>query len=468
MIYIKILILLSILLLIILIINDYNLDNNLNNSLIIKLLLVVFTYINYLLLQHIDKKNKLNKNIISGGKEFFNIEENLDNLYNKKSIKMQENKNYIKPNAYLWLLMKGDNYLPGIMVSMYSVLRTKTKNDLVVMTTPDVSEEAKNNIKKLGKIVEIDYIEFKIADIYSEKQKQTYSSWMDVAFTKWNCLKLIEYNKVLLIDADAIILDNIDHLFNLETPAAPFNTSYLEKKYINQINKKLENRKLSTFKQKEYNGFLLNPHEGKFGPDNYLMHGEIVTPNIMRKILYYDNNSNKKTMSLVASTILLSPSIDDFNLFIDMMKNMQPFGFKRCSSAVDEQSISYFYSFYKKQNWTNIHHRYNLMGWKKDFLHEKDFPYVIHYVSDKPWKLKHNHWEDIICWYKLADELLNYLNVDPENIGLNKKNIEGIQNTKDIFIQKLLYKLDNLTNLNNIDKEKISCLDIIGNLNIDK
>ena len=532
--YIKFLIVLTIIIFLLLIIFFLFDGNNLNQKNIFKfssILIFIFTCMNYLLIKRIftyDKYNNYNNynNLgvynnydnnynkyekLGGGKELFKIEiEDTNNMNNLDKLDMSANSNNLnksansnnlsnldksdksvmsnnlennenienkqnKPNAYVWLLMKGDAYLPGIMVSMYSVLRTKTKNDLVVMTTPDVSEEAKNTIKKIGKIVEVDYIEFKIADIYSEKQKQTYSSWMDVAFTKWNCLKLTEYNKVLLIDADAIVLDNVDHLFNLETPAAPFNTSYLEKKNIRQTNRKLEN-----------NGFLLNPHEGKFGLDNYLAHGETVTPNTMHKILYYDNNSNKKTMSLVASTILLSPSNEDFELFMDMMKHMQPFGFKRCSSAVDEQSISYFYSCYKKQNWTNIHHRYNLMGWKKDFLHETDFPYVIHYVSDKPWKLKYNKWEDIICWYKIAAEMLENekslnvnekslnvneksLNVNEKSLNVNeikldKKNIDGVKNAEDIFIKKLLNNKNNINKNNNIN----SCLDILDKLNIDK
>ena len=182
----------------------------------------------------------------------------------------------------------------------------------------------------------------------------------------------------------------------------------------------------------------------------------------MHKILYYDGNNNKKTMSLVASTILLSPSLDDFNSFIKMMNIMQPFGFMRCSSAVDEQSISYFYSFYKKQNWTNIHQRYNLMGWKKEFMHESDFPFIIHYVSDKPWKLKYNHWDDIICWYKIANELLNYLHIKPEEIGLNINNIKGIENTEDVFIKNILNEKNKnmFKNNNNIN----SCLDICNNI----
>ena len=42
---------------------------------------------------------------------------------------------YIMVNkyAFVWLLMKGDRYLPGVLLSAYSIKRNKTENDLVIM-----------------------------------------------------------------------------------------------------------------------------------------------------------------------------------------------------------------------------------------------------------------------------------------------------------------------------------------------
>jgi hypothetical protein len=41
--------------------------------------------------------------------------------------------------CYVLLVMKGDNYIPGALVTAYSLRLTGTKHDLVCMITDDVS-----------------------------------------------------------------------------------------------------------------------------------------------------------------------------------------------------------------------------------------------------------------------------------------------------------------------------------------
>ena len=41
--------------------------------------------------------------------------------------------------AYAMLMMCNDGYLPGVLVTAYSLIKTQTLADIVIMITPDVS-----------------------------------------------------------------------------------------------------------------------------------------------------------------------------------------------------------------------------------------------------------------------------------------------------------------------------------------
>lgn len=330
-------------------------------------------------------------------------------------------------NAYVWLLMKGDSYLPGIYTSIYSVLRTNPKADLVVMVTKDVSSTARNLLSKIVKLVDIDYIRFNTRQLKTKKQQELYSKWLSVAYTKWNVLKLIQYKKILFLDGDTIVLHNIDHLFNLQAPAAPFNNPFV--KPIGNINSHLE---------------------GKKGNDKYLLHDTLIS----KREVY--NCLTKNGMIFTASTILLEPSDADFNKYIDMVKSMEPFGFSNCHSMVDEQSLAYYYSFKKNVNWINIHSRYNYINWKKGFLEINDIPYIMHYFSEKkPWNMKYDEWPDVICWWKMAIESVQKTNINCTDLYLDAEQYELAINANDDFTKSLYNK-----QLPNTDAIK-SCMDLI-------
>lgn len=191
--------------------------------------------------------------------------------------------------TYVWLLMKGDNYLPGIYISVYSVIRTKSPHDLVVMVTDDVSQNAIKTIMNLQKFTKqklsialIDYLEFD-SIVLSEGHEKIYSAWKNISYTKWQMLNL-PHDKALLIDADAFVTRNIDNLFDLTCPAGPFNSPYAVPFgfVYNYIAEKMEKE------------------------DSYLPHGVLIPhANV--------DNALKHGVVLVASTILLEPSKKDFN-----------------------------------------------------------------------------------------------------------------------------------------------------------
>lgn len=315
--------------------------------------------------------------------------------------------------AFVWLLMLGDSYLPGIIVSCWSVLQTNTKYEIVIMCTNEdkenlltgVSSEAKEYILSLNKlypnkvkIVDIDYI---ITDydksIYTEKQIQIYSRWMHLSCTKWRCLSL-DYDKVLLLDADTIILDNIDELFQLETPAAPFNNhtyNYSKKDHLS------DNQ-------------LINHN---------IKHNTQLNPKFIKYMLNIDCKPSFK-FSITASSILLSPNEKIFNQLINEVighgKNKNLLGYKMVHNAIDEQTILSLYSVYNNYSWRNIDIRYNFLGHKsKSNLPVK----VLHYVSGKPWLLtkeQYNEWHDMRIWCFYAKSLIDKKILTAEDIKLEK------------------------------------------------
>ncbi len=350
-------------------------------------------------------------------------------------------------DAYVWLIMKGDSYLPGIITSVWSVRRTNPQNkNLVVMYTNDVSQDAIDVISKVADYsVLVDYITHPTYTLKTQKEEELYAKWKSVSYTKWQCLRL-PFEKVLFLDGDTIVLDNIDHLFGLRTPAAPFNSPFTQPV-----------------------GGIKNYYciKNRLGEDGYIIHSTIVNKNMIYNAIF------KNGQVFTGSTVLLRANLYDFNNYIKMLetKFIDGFGYSSCHSMVDEQSLCYYYTVYEQGpelNWTNIHQRYNYIPWKSNFLIQ-EMPFIIHYFSDvKPWNMKIDQWCDVFCWYEMLINCLESLKIDPINI----KNVSfcignityfDIQNAKEIintipknFMQDFCDKYKSLE----------SCLELIGKLNI--
>lgn len=324
--------------------------------------------------------------------------------------------------AYTWLFMKGDAYLPGIFTSVYSVLRTDPEADLVVMVTDDVSENAKSLLMKVAThLFYIPYLAFESKPLRTARQREIYDKWITSSYSKWNALAL-PYKKVILIDGDTIHTDNTDVLFTLQAPAMPFNNPF--------------NRPI---------GVVPSTWKGAKGKDHYMLHGVKVPAQDIVSVLH------KGGILPTAAPVVLTPSLADYEEYIKLIKSMQPFGYPNCNNGPDEQSICWYYSAHKKLDWSNIHHRYNYIGWKDGFLLKGDVPYIIHYFSDtKPWDTNFDTYEDIISWYKMAGEAIEKTNIKPEDIKLTTQNVNAAKKAKDTFIKKHI-------NVNSV-------LDIVGRL----
>ncbi len=314
-------------------------------------------------------------------------------------------------NAYVWLLMKGDSYLPGIVTSIYSVIRTKPNADLVVMVTDDVSDSAKKILRKYAThLFDIPYLSFETKALRTARQREMYQNWFSVSYTKWNMLAL-PYKKAIFVDGDTIHTMNTDNIFEMKAPAAPFASPFMKPLGFspNFINKE------------------------KLDTDRYPKHGSIVTLEEINNML------QKNGTVLTANMVLLEPSVDDYTKYIQTIKSMQPFGYTNCNSMFDEQSIVYFYTKIKNKNWTVIHHRYNYIAWKDGFLSKGDFPRNIHYISEtKPWSYVDIKYADLITWFKIAGKAIQYAKITANDIFLNSDMIEKCSTAKDTYINKFI------------------------------
>ena len=124
--------------------------------------------------------------------------------------------------AYVTVMYGNNIYLTGALVLGYSLKRSGTQYDRVVMVTEDVSDEFISFLKPMyTHIIIMDYM-IVSNDIFSELDTR----FRDV-FTKLNCLGLIQYDKIILLDLDMIVAKNIDHLFKLNAPAACLKRFYV-------------------------------------------------------------------------------------------------------------------------------------------------------------------------------------------------------------------------------------------------
>lgn len=136
------------------------------------------------------------------------------------------------PYAYVTVLYGNNIYLTGAMVLGFSLMKTKTLYDRIILVTPDVSLEYITYLKNVyTHVIDTSYV-----DVNPTIFLKSDTRFRDV-FTKLSCLKLISYDKILLLDLDMIICKNIDHLFKLEPPAACI--KHYNLKFGEKINSKL-------------------------------------------------------------------------------------------------------------------------------------------------------------------------------------------------------------------------------------
>jgi len=287
--------------------------------------------------------------------------------------------------AYVTLVMKGNDYVPGAVVLAHSLRQTAHVGyDIVCMVTPDVTARA--TLKRFfDHVVEVDYLTYKAAPLATAKIRQLYKNWVNQAGTKWQCLSLTQYEKVIFLDSDKAVFENLDPLFQLAAPAATFSSPHAE-----------------PFAKKNIN----NPCQGK------VKHGEKIPRDLVESGLF-----RARSVTLIGTCVLLEPNKEHLETYKNMMKKMEPFGLSNCMNMIDEQSLALLYHEYiRNKRWTYIHPRYNCICWHPDWL-EGETPALFHFFGQKPWLQKPNEWRDLAAWWTI---LIHALKRHPDVIKLDE------------------------------------------------
>jgi lipopolysaccharide biosynthesis glycosyltransferase len=314
---------------------------------------------NILAMKIINPKNL--KNLVT---RFFNFESNIS-CHNSIMESTGE-------NAYMCLVMRGDTYVPGAIVVAHSIRKTKTKNDICCMVTPDVSAYAIEQLKiAFDYVILVQYIQVSTKKLRSLKIENLYGAWKSFAYTKWNMLNMTQYKKVMFMDADILVVENIDALFELQTPAGTFSLSQA-KPFVKK---------------------------GVYNPYKTIRHGHYVDTKEIQE--------GFKSFLCIGTTLILTPNAEHFKMYIKMIMSMTPFGFELCINGTDEQSIVWFYHNILAARWTHIGQEYNMIPWKqKTWMPKNSKPYVLHYVGElKPWQLSKDTWGDLLLWWEYADDV---------------------------------------------------------------
>ncbi|XP_070787027.1 glycogenin-2 [Enoplosus armatus] len=112
-----------------------------------------------------------------------------------------------------------DPYCMGAIVVARSLQRHGTTRSIVVMVTPNVSEQSRLALKNV-------FDEVIMVDVMDSEDHLRLSLLgrpeLGVTFTKIHCWTLTQYSKCVFLDADTLVLRNVDELFERdELSAAP-------------------------------------------------------------------------------------------------------------------------------------------------------------------------------------------------------------------------------------------------------
>ena len=106
--------------------------------------------------------------------------------------------------AYLFLL-SSNSYFPCLSVAIYSLQKTETKWDIVVLMTNNIWENIESSLKEMGVIV------VRIDGIKNPNKKIKRTHLTD-NYTKLRAWQLIDYRKIIYSDSDFLYVRNSDDL----------------------------------------------------------------------------------------------------------------------------------------------------------------------------------------------------------------------------------------------------------------
>lgn len=286
--------------------------------------------------------------------------------------------------AYVTLVMLGDAYISAAIVLAHSIRSSGSLVDLVVLVTPDVSDDGKQILGTYyTHVIEISYVP--VANWRTKKQH--HRKYLELVFTKFHIFDLVQYDKILLIDADAIVLKYPDHLFSLDAPAGCF----------------LENKDYIISYDKD--GNYIPPKDGEMEWYKKYCdccgHGKKIPKEMTDRLKKQFNNSG-----IGGGLMLLKPKKGELESIIkDVSSGYMKHLVENKLIWPEQQYLTLRYS----GKWTNINPRFfGLQG----YPHWKIL-YGLQYGGDKPFMIKSKfdisirvQYPDYILWHQYYYDIL--------------------------------------------------------------
>lgn len=256
------------------------------------------------------------------------------------------------PYAYVAVLYGNNEYFLGALMLGYCLSKIDSQYDKVLLVTPDVPNHQIDILKKYFNVIKVPYIR-----IDDESFAENNTIFRDV-FTKFNVFTLVQYQKVLLMDLDMLVLKNMDHLFELNAPAARLRMSGLKT-------------------------------------------GELCPPDFIKLVKNERTQFDEVRGGVNAGLMLLEPSLEELAAIMQELK--KPLPYKVLEPEQDYLSYRY------RGKWTHIDPKYNYQVLMQILVDE--YQYSIHDIYNlhyswfiNPWELLFKNKEKIIFIIKNLDD----------------------------------------------------------------
>jgi lipopolysaccharide biosynthesis glycosyltransferase len=239
-------------------------------------------------------------------------------------------------NAWI-TMMTTDNYVDGVIVLAYSLLRAGSKYRLLVMLTPTVTDGARTRLARLDNCQLVD-----VNAITPPPGKTNYAfPYFGESWTKLTIWKFEQYRRLVWLDADMLAVRNMDELFDIE----------------------VDPKSIAAVPQCACNGMRFESFPAYFKPENCIYHG---LPGHLRLFN--------------AGLLVITPSTRLYDEFVNALHELD---LSRQHFAEQDMLNGYF-----ADRWHALDYSYNAtIGISRAHpeIWSLDTVKNIHYAGEKPW-----------------------------------------------------------------------------------
>ncbi|EMD67054.1 glycosyltransferase family 8 protein, partial [Bipolaris sorokiniana ND90Pr] len=271
--------------------------------------------------------------------------------------------------------LERDNYFITARILMWQLVHnpsTRTKHDVIVMVTPNVSQSRRGRLKRDGAIVHA--VNF-LHTPNGGWLKPSVHRWDDVV-TKMRAWELVQYDRILMLDADSMLLKTLDLVF--DDPA------------VHLLATKPSNTTTNTTL-----------------PSTYLVASNSEAWDSTHSFPLTYGTGLKKSGQMNAGFVILAPSLTAFEYYKSLMNT--PYSFD--PKYPEQNLINYAHQWDGPMPWRELAYTWNIrcpndQDVEKGLysVHEKwwEHPYLYANEKTKQWMLS-RRWE-MKGWYHAWDK----------------------------------------------------------------